>query len=149
MFGYAKPIGIHYSPSDPDYVDLTGQYSYNPQRARELLAAAGYAHGFDLTMKLPPLSYAKRSGEIIASQLASIGVRVELVNLEWASWLAEARRSRTRAPEYRYPLVGSVAVAIGVEGVCQKCTGIRWCVRAVGLFRNLHRRSQRSESATS
>jgi peptide/nickel transport system substrate-binding protein len=89
MFGYAKPIGSHYAPSDPDYLDLTDRYPFDPTRARQLLAEAGYASGLDLTLKLPPLSYARRSGEIIASQLAQIGVRVKLANLEWSTWLAE------------------------------------------------------------
>jgi peptide/nickel transport system substrate-binding protein len=40
-----------------------------------------------LSLKLPPPSYARRGGEIIAAQLAQAGIRVKIENLEWAQWL--------------------------------------------------------------
>lgn len=89
MFGRALPIGSHYAPIDNDYVDLTDRYPHDVTRARALLAEAGYPNGFEATLKLPPLSYARRSGEIIASQLLQVGIHVKLVNVEWATWLAE------------------------------------------------------------
>jgi len=87
MFGYGTPIGSHFPPGNPAYVDLTGLYPHDLAKARELLAQAGYSHGFSMTLKLPPPSYARRSGEIVASQLAQIGIRVKIENLEWAQWL--------------------------------------------------------------
>jgi ABC-type dipeptide/oligopeptide/nickel transport system permease component/ABC-type transport system substrate-binding protein len=87
MFGYGTPIGSHFPPHSPDYVDLTGVYPHDPARARELLAQAGYPQGFSVTMKLPPPSYARRAGEIVASQLAQVGIAVHIENLEWAQWL--------------------------------------------------------------
>ncbi len=89
MFGYGQPIGSHYPPQDPGYVDLTGLYPHDPARARALLAQAGYPHGFELTLKLPPPPYARRSGEIVATELAEAGVRVRIVDVEWAQWLAQ------------------------------------------------------------
>jgi ABC-type dipeptide/oligopeptide/nickel transport system permease component/ABC-type transport system substrate-binding protein len=87
MFGYGTPIGSHFPPRNPAYVDLTGQYPYDVAKARRLLVQAGYPQGFAVSLKLPPPSYARRSGEIIASQLAAAGIRVSIVNLEWAQWL--------------------------------------------------------------
>ncbi|MFN3520718.1 MAG: ABC transporter substrate-binding protein [Phenylobacterium sp.] len=87
MFGYGKPIGSHFPPHSPDYVDLTGLYPHDPAKARALLAEAGYPDGFEATLKLPPPSYARRGGEIVAAQLAQIGVRVKIENLEWSQWL--------------------------------------------------------------
>jgi peptide/nickel transport system substrate-binding protein len=58
-------------------------------KAKQLLAAAGYPDGFALSLKLPPPSYARRSGEIVAAQLAQIGIRVRIENLEWAQWLEQ------------------------------------------------------------
>jgi len=89
MFGYGTPIGSHFAPQDPDYVDLTGRYPHDPAAARRQLAEAGYPQGFALTLKLPPAAYARRSGEIVAAELAAIGIRVRIVNLEWAAWLDE------------------------------------------------------------
>ena len=87
MFGYGTPIGSHFPPGNPAYVDLTGVYPHDTRKAKELLAQAGYPHGFSATLKLPPPSYARRSGEIVAAQLAQIGIRVKIENLEWAQWL--------------------------------------------------------------
>jgi peptide/nickel transport system substrate-binding protein len=89
MFGYGTPIGTHFAPHNPDYVDLIANSTYNPQRARELLAEAGFAGGFTTTLKLPPPSYARRGGEIIASQLREVGITAEISNLEWAQWIEE------------------------------------------------------------
>jgi peptide/nickel transport system substrate-binding protein len=87
MFGYGTPIGSHFPPRNPAYVDLTGRYPHDVAEAKLLLAQAGYSKGFDVTLKLPPPSYARRSGEIIAAQLAAIGIRAQIENLEWAQWL--------------------------------------------------------------
>ena len=87
MYGYGTPIGSHFPPRNPAYVDLTGVYPHDAAKARALLAEAGYPHGFSMTLKLPPPSYARRSGEIVAAQLAQIGIRVSIENLEWAQWL--------------------------------------------------------------
>jgi peptide/nickel transport system substrate-binding protein len=87
MFGYGAPIGSHFPPRNPAYVDLTGVYPHDIAKAKELMAAAGYPQGFSMTLKLPPPSYARRGGEIVASQLAQIGIRLRIENLEWAQWL--------------------------------------------------------------
>jgi peptide/nickel transport system substrate-binding protein len=87
MFGYGTPIGSHFPPGNPAYVDLTGVYPHDVLKAKQLLAQAGYAGGLSLSLKLPPPSYARRSGEIIAAQLAQVGIRVRIENLEWAQWL--------------------------------------------------------------
>jgi peptide/nickel transport system substrate-binding protein len=87
MFGYGTPIGSHFPPGNPAYVDLTGVYPHDVPKARALLAAAGYPQGFSLTLKLPPPSYARRAGEIVAAELAEAGIRVRIENLEWAQWL--------------------------------------------------------------
>ena len=92
MFGYGTPIGSHFAPHNPDYVDLTGNAPYDPAAAKALLAEAGYPDGFSTTLKLPPPSYARRGGEIIAAQLREIGIETEISNLEWAQWLEQAFR---------------------------------------------------------
>ncbi|MEM8986973.1 MAG: ABC transporter substrate-binding protein [Pseudomonadota bacterium] len=87
LFGYGAPIGSHFPPHHPSYTDLTGLYPHDPDRARALLAEAGQEGGVTATLKLPPPSYARRSGEIIAAQLRAVGVDVTIENLEWAQWL--------------------------------------------------------------
>ena len=94
MFGYGTPIGTHFAPHNPAYVDLTGNSEYDPEKAKALLAEAGLADGFTTTLKLPPPSYARRGGEIIAAQLRAVGIETEITNLEWAQWLEEAFRGK-------------------------------------------------------
>lgn len=89
MFGYGTPIGTHFAPHHPAYVDLTDKYPFDPEKAKALLKEAGYPDGFRATIKLPPPSYARRGGEIIAAQLREIGIELKIVPLEWAQWLKE------------------------------------------------------------
>ena len=89
MFGLGVPIGTHFAPHHPAYKDLTHLYEYNPQKAKELLTAAGYPNGFKVTLKLPPPTYARRSGELIASDLKKVGIDVQIIAVEWAQWLSE------------------------------------------------------------
>ena len=88
-YGYGVPIGTHFAPHHPDYLDLTGTYPHDVDKARALLAEAGYADGFSATLKLPPVAYARLSGQIIASEFAQVGIRLELINMEWAQWLED------------------------------------------------------------
>lgn len=94
MFGLGTPIGTHFAPHNPDYVDLTAKSNYDPEKSKALLAEAGFADGFTTTLKLPPPSYARRGGEIIAAQLRAVGIDTEITNLEWAQWLEEVFRGK-------------------------------------------------------
>jgi peptide/nickel transport system substrate-binding protein len=89
MAGTGVAIGSHFAPHHAAYVDLTGAYPHDPAQAKALLAQAGLASGFKAVLKLPPPAYARRGGEIIAAQLAEVGVQVELVPVEWAQWLEQ------------------------------------------------------------
>ena len=93
MFGYGTPIGTHFAPHNPDYVDLTDGSAHDPDMARALLAEAG-ATDLRLSMALPPPSYARRGGEIIASQLRAVGIATDITNMEWAQWLEQVFRGK-------------------------------------------------------
>ncbi|MBV9521869.1 MAG: ABC transporter substrate-binding protein [Alphaproteobacteria bacterium] len=86
-FGYGVPIGSHFSTLDPNYVDLTAMYPYDPAKAKALLAEAGLAGGFTASLKLPPPSYARRSGEIIAQELAAVGITTSIEPVQFPQWL--------------------------------------------------------------
>ena len=83
------PIGTHFAPHHPYYLDLSDTYPHDVEAAKTLLAEAGYADGFSATLKLPPVAYARLSGQIIASQFAEVGIELELINMEWAQWLED------------------------------------------------------------
>ena len=94
MSGFGTPIGSHFSPNQPGYVDLTGMYPYDPAKARQLLTEAGLPNGFACTLRLPPPVYARRGGEIVAAQLAQVGVRATIEPIEFAQWLDQVFRRR-------------------------------------------------------
>jgi peptide/nickel transport system substrate-binding protein len=86
--GLGTPIGSHLTPNDPGYIDLTGQYPHDVAKAKALLAEAGVKTPLSITLTLPPPDYARKGGEVIASELADIGVNAKIENVEWAQWLS-------------------------------------------------------------
>ena len=86
--GFGKPIGSHMVPSDAGYVDLTGVNPYNPEKAKALLKDAGVNTPLNVTLTLPPPEYARKGGEIVAAQLAKVGIIAKIENVEWAQWLS-------------------------------------------------------------
>jgi len=88
--GFGTPIGSHMVPSDAGYIDLTNVNAYNPEKAKALLKEAGVATPLNVTLTLPPPAYARKGGEIIASQLAKVGIVAKIENVEWAQWLSGA-----------------------------------------------------------
>ncbi len=85
--GRGVPIGSHYTPNDPGYVDLTGLYPHDPAKAKALLKEAGVATPLDITLKLPPPPYARQGGQIVSAELAEVGINAKIENVEWAQWL--------------------------------------------------------------
>ena len=88
--GKSRIIGSHMIPAMSVYYEpeAAGVYTYDPQKARELLAEAGYPDGFDLTITVPS-SYSQHvdTAQIIAEQLSQVGVRASISQVEWSSWL--------------------------------------------------------------
>ncbi len=80
-------IGSMVPPTDPWYEDLSQQYPYNPDKARELLAEAGLGE-INLRLRVPTLPYAPGAASYISSQLAAVGIQVTVDELEFpATWV--------------------------------------------------------------
>jgi peptide/nickel transport system substrate-binding protein len=94
MNGLGTPIGSHLTPNDPGYVDLTGQYPHDPEKSKALLKAAGVKLPLELTLTLPPPEYARKGGEIIAAELAEVGIQAKIENVEWAQWLSNVYKDK-------------------------------------------------------
>ena len=94
MFGQGTPIGSHFAPHHPAYVDLVNTYPRDLEKAKSLLAEAGFPNGFKATIKLPPPTYARRGGEIIAASLREIGIDLEIIPVEWGVWLDQAFKKK-------------------------------------------------------
>ena len=92
--GFGVPIGSHFAPHNKAYVDLTKTYPFDIAKAKALLAEAGYPNGFEASLKLPPVGYAQRAGEVLANQLGKIGIKLTITQLQWPQWLSEAFKER-------------------------------------------------------
>ena len=88
MDGLGTPIGSHLTPNDPGYVDLTGMYPHDPEKAKALLKEAGVKLPLELSLILPPPAYARQGGQIIAAELAEVGINAKIQEVEWAQWLS-------------------------------------------------------------
>ncbi len=69
-------------------------YEYNPEKAKELLAEAGFPNGFTTQYWYMPVSRPyfpapQPIAETIASYLADVGITAELMTEDWATYLAD------------------------------------------------------------
>lgn len=93
--GKSKVIGTHMIPAMSSLYnkECDGVYTHDVEKAKELLKAAGYENGFDLTITVPN-SYQQHidTATIIKEQFAEIGVNVTLNPVEWSDWLQNTYR---------------------------------------------------------
>lgn len=81
------------APLTTGYFPVTG-YSYNPDRAKKLLAEAGYPNGFKAKLWSPQGRYPKdfEMAQAVQQQLKKVGVDCTLDTMEWAAYLAATRK---------------------------------------------------------
>ena len=92
---YGQPIGSHFSPNHPAFVDTTGILPYDTAKAKALLKEAGYGSGLSITIKTPQMAYASRSAELIAAMLSEVGVDLKIVPTEFpAKWIEEVFKAK-------------------------------------------------------
>ncbi len=70
-------------------------YPYDPAKAKQLLAEAGYPNGFDGGDLTPTPPYFDR-GEAVANYLAAVGIRVKLRTMERAAFFAARSAKQLR-----------------------------------------------------
>ena len=81
---------------------------YNVQKARQLLAEAGYPNGFDAG-ELTPIPPFFTVGEAVLNSLQAIGIRVRMRTMERATFLTAWREKKLR---------GLIVTAVGTLRQC-------------------------------
>ncbi|AUD13145.1 MULTISPECIES: ABC transporter substrate-binding protein [unclassified Planococcus (in: firmicutes)] len=100
--GQAEPAKNPIPPSVEGYNDSIEAYDYDPEKAKELLAEAGYPDGFEMELWAMPVPRpympdANKVAEFLQSNLAEIGVTANIVSYEWATYLDRAKKGEADA----------------------------------------------------
>jgi dipeptide transport system substrate-binding protein len=80
--------------------DLKG-HAYDVEKAKTLLAEAGYPNGFEtqiwaLPVTRPYMPNGRRAAELIQADWAKIGVKAEIVTYEWGEYIKRARQGESK-----------------------------------------------------
>jgi len=106
-------------PSLAAYDSARRPYPYNPAKARQLLAAAGYPNGIDIDLWVPMTPIYVRMAETIQAYLNVVGIRAKVIQRESSASRAAARKGETDmilkdwyadypdAEDFLYPLLYS------------------------------------------
>ena len=92
--GYCPPIGVIVPPV-MDYALKVEPIRYDPEKAKELLAEAGYPHGFDAG-DFTPLPGFSIAGEAVVNHLKAVGIKTRLRVMERAAFYAAWQEKKLR-----------------------------------------------------
>lgn len=98
--GFAKPVGLHIKEGAFGFNPDIKPYTYDPKKAKELLAAAGYTNGLQLQMDIWPGQSAENqpNGLFVQSQFKEIGVDLELVILDSTAFVDRIYKRKPQSP---------------------------------------------------
>ena len=90
--GHGAKLGTSIYPAFSKYFDeeLANAYPYDVEKAKELLAEAGYPNGFSMKITVPS-NYTPHMNvaEVLVEQLRDVGIRARINPVEWDTWLSD------------------------------------------------------------
>lgn len=97
--------------------DLNNLYTTDTEKAKALLAEAGYADGFTFTMAVPS-NYQQHidTAQVVAEQLKQIGVTANIELIEWDSWLSDVYTNR----QFEATVVGVDASSLTARALLER-----------------------------
>ncbi len=101
-FGGEK-IEAFLDAGNPYYLKQDEKYPYNPAKAKELLAEAGYPNGFEFTLTLPQ-NYTPHvnAGNMAQNMLKEVGIQANIKLVDWGTWISQVYRDK----EYDMTIIG-------------------------------------------
>ena len=119
--GYGSLIGSSMYPAFGKYFDdsLTNHYPHDVEKARTLLAEAGYPDGFDMTITVPS-NYQPHidTAQVIVEQLKQVGITAEIQLVEWGTWLSDVYAGR----QFQSTVVGVDASTMTARALLERFT---------------------------
>lgn len=119
--GTGKALGSSMYPAFAKYFDdsLTDYYTQDIQKAKALLAEAGYPNGFDLTITVPS-NYQPHvdTAQVLAEQLKAAGVNAKIELVDWNTWLSRVYTDRN----YQSTVVGVDATNMTGRAMLERFT---------------------------
>ena len=119
--GSGSPTGSSMYPAFGKYFDdsLTNYYTKDVEKAKSLLAEAGYPDGFDMTITVPS-NYKPHmdTAEVLVQQLAQIGVNAAIEPIEWESWVSDVYAGR----QFQSTVVGVDASTMTARALLERFT---------------------------
>ena len=109
LFGAAETWGDIWSPKHPGYDPNIKPVPYDPEKAKALLKEAGYPNGFNTTFYCGMFGDCLPAQAII-SDLAKVGIRVKLIELEFGTFISYAREKK-----FRGLWIGGAPMWLGVK----------------------------------
>lgn len=91
--GTGEPAYQYLGSADIGYQAADNTYSYDPAKAKQLLAQAGYPNGFTTTLSYPTSGSGNMiptpMNEALQQDLAAVGIKVKLQPIEWSAMLTD------------------------------------------------------------
>lgn len=104
-FGRGTKLGSNMSPVMQQYFQdgLQDTYNQDLDKAKQLLAEAGYKDGFSTTISVPSnYKFHVDTAQVIAQQLKKVGIDIKIETVEWAVWLERIYKGR----DYDMTIIG-------------------------------------------
>lgn len=119
--GHGTAVGSSIYPAFTKYFlpELVDKYPHNVEKAKELLAQAGYPDGFDMTISVPN-NYQPHmdTAEVVAEQLREAGINVTIQPVEWSTWLDTIYNGR----QFQATVVGVDAANMTARAMLERFT---------------------------
>ena len=119
--GRGAAVGSSMYPAFLKYFrpELVDYYTYDVEKAKQLLTEAGYPDGFEMDITVPS-NYQPHvdTAEVIAQQLKAIGVTVNIKSVDWETWLNDVYLGR----DYQSTVIGVDASMMTARAMLERFT---------------------------